>query len=234
MKKVISFSLWGKNPKYTLGAIQNALLAPSTYPGWVCRFYIRDDVPKSIVEQLVSFSHCEVILINQDLSYQEGHTSTLGTLWRFLPASDPNVEVMISRDCDSRLSIRENNMVKDFVSSPSKFHNIKDHPNHYSWKILAGMWGVKQGTIPNMEEEITHYINQPGVSFTRWLDQKFLQQIYSKYNLESVILNHFTSDPEFNLKYPRQGYEFIGEVYDENNKPNLSDRAVIKNFIDGL
>ncbi len=234
MKKIISFSLWGKNPKYTLGAIQNALLAPSIYPGWMCRFYIREDVPKNIIEQLSSFSHCEVILINQDLSYQEGHTQTLGTLWRFFPASDPNVEVMISRDCDSRLSIRESDMVKDFVSSPSKFHNIKDHPNHYSWEVLAGMWGIKQGIIHSIEEEITHYINQPDISFTRWLDQKFLQQMYSKYNLESISLNHFSSDPKFNLKYPRQEYKFIGEVYDENNKPNLSDRAVIKNFINGL
>ena len=32
MKKVISFSLWGKNPTYTIGAIKNAELASQFYP----------------------------------------------------------------------------------------------------------------------------------------------------------------------------------------------------------
>ena len=29
MKKIISFSLWGDNPKYTIGAIENAKLSKS-------------------------------------------------------------------------------------------------------------------------------------------------------------------------------------------------------------
>ena len=234
MKKVISFSLWGKNPKYTIGALKNASLAPSIYPDWICRFYIRKDVPEPIITQLTSYPHCEIIQIEDDIAYQEGHNNTTGTLWRFLPASDPEVEVMISRDCDSRLSVREKQMVDEFISSPHQFHNIKDHPNHYNWKILAGMWGVKKNTISNIDKEITDYINQPNISFTRWLDQRFLNMMYDKYTLEPLSMNHFTSEPNFEIKYPRQGYEFIGEVYDENNKPNLSDRAVIKNFIDGL
>ena len=36
--KVIAFSLWGDNPKYTLGALQNLSLAKLVYPDWVCRF----------------------------------------------------------------------------------------------------------------------------------------------------------------------------------------------------
>ena len=38
MKKVISFSLWGDNPKYTIGAIKNAELIDTIYPGWIGRF----------------------------------------------------------------------------------------------------------------------------------------------------------------------------------------------------
>jgi hypothetical protein len=30
-KKVIAFSLWGENLKYTIGAIQNAKLAPQMF-----------------------------------------------------------------------------------------------------------------------------------------------------------------------------------------------------------
>ena len=37
--KVISFSLWGDNPKYTIGAMRKAELAATWYKGWKCRFY---------------------------------------------------------------------------------------------------------------------------------------------------------------------------------------------------
>jgi len=53
MHKVISFSLWGNNPKYTVGAIENAKLALSIYPEWECKFYIGHSVPMNIVSQLV-------------------------------------------------------------------------------------------------------------------------------------------------------------------------------------
>ena len=38
MKKIIAFSLWGDQPKYTVGAIKNADLAKEIYPDWTCRF----------------------------------------------------------------------------------------------------------------------------------------------------------------------------------------------------
>jgi len=34
-KKIISFSLWGDKPMYTIGAIKNAKLAEEIYPGWI-------------------------------------------------------------------------------------------------------------------------------------------------------------------------------------------------------
>ena len=51
MKKIISFSLWGDNPKYTNGAIENADLALEVYPNWICRFYVGTSTPKEIVEE---------------------------------------------------------------------------------------------------------------------------------------------------------------------------------------
>ena len=53
--KVIAFSLWGDNTRYTLGALQNASLAKLVYPGWVCRFYVGSDTPKYIVDMLLEF-----------------------------------------------------------------------------------------------------------------------------------------------------------------------------------
>jgi len=41
MKKVISYSIWGDNPKYATGAIK-------IYPDWICRFYVGQSVPNEI------------------------------------------------------------------------------------------------------------------------------------------------------------------------------------------
>jgi hypothetical protein len=45
MRKLISFCLWGRDPKYLIGAVENALLREKFYNDWVCRFYIHVDVP---------------------------------------------------------------------------------------------------------------------------------------------------------------------------------------------
>jgi len=45
MKKVISFSLWGDNQNYVIGAVLNADVAKEEWPDWICRFYIAPTVP---------------------------------------------------------------------------------------------------------------------------------------------------------------------------------------------
>ena len=56
MTKIISFSLWGNDKKYTFGALKNADLASTIYPGWTCRFYIGKSVPSSIISDIVSMT----------------------------------------------------------------------------------------------------------------------------------------------------------------------------------
>ena len=43
MVKVISFCLWGKNPKYVHGLIENIKLAKLYYSDWICWVYIQLD-----------------------------------------------------------------------------------------------------------------------------------------------------------------------------------------------
>jgi hypothetical protein len=49
---IISFSLYGSNPLYCEGALQNAELPIRFYREWVCRFYIDDTVPEDCVGEL--------------------------------------------------------------------------------------------------------------------------------------------------------------------------------------
>ena len=46
-KRVVSYGLYGTNPKYTTGAIRNAELVKIYFPGWVARFYVDNSVPGS-------------------------------------------------------------------------------------------------------------------------------------------------------------------------------------------
>ena len=52
MKKVLSFSLFGNNDLYTIGAVENAKLSSTIYKGWETRFYVGNDVSEDIIEQL--------------------------------------------------------------------------------------------------------------------------------------------------------------------------------------
>ena len=45
---LITFSLFGDNPLYCVGAVENARLAKEIYPEWIARFYVAQDVPSML------------------------------------------------------------------------------------------------------------------------------------------------------------------------------------------
>ena len=53
-RNIIAFSLWGDGRKYTDGALANAELAPTIYPGWTCRFYMDATVPEAVGTRLAA------------------------------------------------------------------------------------------------------------------------------------------------------------------------------------
>ena len=197
--KVISFSLWGDNPKYTVGAFKNAQLTNTIYKGWISRFYCASSVPADIISELKNIPNCEVILMEQD-GWQ-------GLFWRFLAASDSQVSVMISRDTDSRLTLREKEAVDEWIDSDKKFHIMRDHPLH-DCEILGGLWGVKAPFLHNMDRLIATY----NKDVTKGTDQMFLREI-----IYPIVKDEaFVHDPFFEKKpFPskRVGYQFVGEIY---------------------
>jgi len=216
MKKVISFSLWGDKPKYTIGAIKNAELAKSIYPDWICRFYIGKSVPLEIIDKLISYNNTELIVLNDSGNWS-------GMFWRFYAATDPSVDVILSRDTDSRLSIREKTAVDEWLKSNNVFHIMRDHPYHRT-EILGGMFGMKKNAVPNLQQLINEY-NKGDF----WqVDQNFLRE-----KIYPLIYNKSTvHDPFFEKKpFPteRQNKEFVGEVYDELENRNPEHYLLIPN-----
>ena len=74
---------------------------------------------------------------------------TMGPMmWRFTVADDPDVDVFIVRDADSRLTTRDATIVADWLrQSPETaavFHCIRDHPSHTRFPVSGGLWGARR------------------------------------------------------------------------------------------
>lgn len=133
--RVISFSLFGPDELYQVGAVENVRLCSGLYLGFVCRFYVGDSIPASVVDELAQEG--------ADIVRMPGVAENWwSTFWRFHALRDGD-EVTLFRDADSRPCERERAAVDEWLSSGKQFHAMRDHPEH-GMPILAGMWGAKQ------------------------------------------------------------------------------------------
>lgn len=214
--KVVSYSLWGNTPKYTVGALRNAELVSLYYPGWEAWFYIGSSTDKSVVSALRNRS-AKVIEMEEPGDWR-------GMFWRFEPASDPNVEVMISRDCDSRISQREVEAVNDWLSSGLPFHIMRDHPWHGT-EILGGMWGARHPLLLNMREWIKNYDKG---DFWQ-VDQNFLKLLYPHVAPYAKVHDDFFEKRPWPT--PRKSLEFVGQVFDENEMTVMEHLEVLRNHV---
>ncbi len=204
MKKVISFSLWGEETKYCVGAIKNAELAKKYYPDWICRYHIGKSTPNKYIEELNNFSNVETILRPEDGDWT-------GMFWRFFDASDLSIDAMISRDTDSRLNNREAYAVEEWLSSGRKFHIMRDHPYHRT-EILGGMWGVRSHYLGDMRNLINQYVKG---NFWQ-VDQDFLKEV-----IYPIVKNNCMVHDEFFEKKPfpskRKKGLFVGQAFNSDD-----------------
>ncbi|WP_049976478.1 tetratricopeptide repeat protein, partial [Azospirillum sp. B506] len=131
VRDVVAFSLWGTAGIYSRGAVENARLVPSLYPGWSCRIYHDDSVPPEVLAELDALGA-------ERMAMPPGSGPVTGLYWRFLASDDPTVRRFVCRDCDSRIGPREAAAVAAWIASGKAFHVMRDHPLH-SELMLAGM-----------------------------------------------------------------------------------------------
>jgi hypothetical protein len=80
-------------------------------------------------------------------------------LWRFFAIDDPNVDVVIFRDCDSRVSEREAVAVQEWLRSGTAMHRMHECPEHWNAQVMGGMWGIHARAIKDsVYESISHYV----------------------------------------------------------------------------
>ncbi|MAS97055.1 MAG: hypothetical protein CMO55_28015 [Verrucomicrobiales bacterium] len=178
-RNVISFSLWGENPRYLKGALRNAAAAIDIYPAWTCRFYVDDSVPLKVVDQLKRLG-------SQIKRRDRPATFFDGLLWRFEVISDPGVARFLIRDCDSVVNVKERVATDEWLASGKWFHAMRDFYSH-SELLLAGMWGGTTGVFPDLD--VIRQSFHPDTAPTRTYDQLFLRECFWPTVKQSVLVH---------------------------------------------
>ena len=220
MKKIISYSLWGNDPKYTYGAIKNAETALEHYPEWECWFYCANNVSFDIILKLKSFKNTTVIQCNNNGGWKFATE-------RFLAISEEDVERVIFRDCDSRFSKREVAAVNEWIESKKTLHIMKDHPWHAGFPILAGLWGLSNNFSFDMKDLLRSYKNHDQYHY----DQIFLANfVWDKYKNDCVVHDEIFNNNPFPVEM--ENYHYVGEPYNEFDLPcNPSHKDILKEFL---
>lgn len=223
MRGLICFSLWGDSPLYWHGAYRNAIDAKIFFPGWIVRFYVDNQCSVERIAKLHSLGS-QVCLVSRTQQFD-------GMFWRFLGAVSNDADFFMSRDADSRFSVRESFAVNDWIRSGKAFHIMRDHPFH-SVPILGGMWGCSTKLMRQLgfEEKMRNWNDRS----KKGVDQDFLSTIYSQilpFSIEHYEFIHFGNPSRRAFPTPRIGLEFIGEIFDETDCPNQEHREVLRNAI---
>jgi protein O-GlcNAc transferase len=222
MSKIVSFSLFGDNPKYLVGAVINARLVKEYYKDWTPVFYVGRSVPNDIIEKIENEGG--------RIIHENGIENSSATIWRFKPICDSKTEYLIVRDCDSRIGYREVAAVNEWIKSGKSFHIMRDHPMHNT-SIMAGLWGVKGDALKHLCGKILskEWNGYYGV------DQDFLNDyVYNLALKSSVIHDSFFKRELISKKFPtpRTSHEFVGEVFDENENYNVFHRDILKTVVE--
>lgn len=208
MNGIITFSLWGNDPKYLIGAIKNALLLDSIYPNFRGLFFIDANIDKKIINRIANIKNIDVIISNTDIHGKHG------AFWRFFPLFQQqyNGVPILFRDVDSRLTIREYTETVKWLNSGKICHSIKDHPNDYQFTLMAGMWSIIGGKI---ELDYTSML-QWAKDLTYLTDQIYLaNEVYPKI-ANSLYLSSMHDSGDF--AQTRSNEHFIGQSYDACEK----------------
>lgn len=191
---VISMGLWGDDPYYLNGAIQNVKRAVQFYSNWTVHVYHDDTVPKVTLDALKGNGSVLIKVKAQNAISGK-------TFWRFRPVEDKNLHRVLVRDADCIFGSKEVAAVDEWVKSGKSFHVMRDHICNNEL-ILAGLWGAICGTTTGFMESSKPY--QSPLK-TRWADQDFLRtELWP--NIKGDVLIH---DSYYSLFGAKPFPEFI-------------------------
>jgi len=203
--KLISFALFGEDPKYRTGMMANVRAASRFYPGWKLIIYCDKLNHDALVQQELG-PGTECILQKAESQGVEGMS------WRFLAALRDDADAVIFRDADSIFTPRETAAVTEWLASRKDTHIIRDHPYHRS-PVMGGLFGVRGRARELLAELVrarmlSHRLTEYGD------DQVFLTKDFYPKVIKTVMVhtNCVRFYPELTRPLPpdQPGDHFIG------------------------
>lgn len=173
-----SFCLYNPpNPYYYTGLLENIDLIHRFFPGWVIYVYIGNDVPKEFQEKLLQLG-CRI--------RETGETGHVNMVHRFFAIDEPDIDIMMVRDADSRVHWKDRWAIEQFVASSAKLHIIRDNKVHRA-PILGGLWGIRK-PFESIRALFTSYPS--GFQSKLGYDQNFLaNQIYPRVPRSEMLIH---------------------------------------------
>lgn len=188
MVNAFSFCLYGpENPKYYRGLLENIYLAGKYFPTWKVYVYYAPDVTEQMIETL---KPCSSVVLRPT-----GVLGPVNMIKRFFAIDEPEVELMMVRDADSRIHWKDRWAIRDFLATPEcTVHTIRDHTEHTA-PLMGGLWGIRKSAGLHMETEYANYKEDASLGHRLAHDQNFLMDvIYPK------VLPHLLVHCSFNRR----------------------------------
>jgi hypothetical protein len=243
-------SLYGKNPRYSWGAIRNAQLIPVILPFWKLQVYVASNpappelaVPPRILTKLQLLG-AEIMRVN--------NSDLVPRNWRLLVTNDHHLDYFLIRDADWRLSDREAAAVMEWTQSvdfnkpdSAILHCIRDHPKHAGSALVDGLWGGRPlamqrrlnqslASMPvfqrSNETKVDVQDGQNRTNISRLLDKVLWPSVADvAYCHDSVSPCEQWLPTSSRHPFPvaRQGQEYIGLKYNEHQELVSTDKDQI-------
>lgn len=224
MKPVVSFTLFGNEMKYYIGAEKNITDINNLLPDWEVRIYFHSDlIIQEYVEKLSSMG-ANLIDI-KDVKIGGKDSTHFPYFWRFLSFFEDTPSIV--RDLDSRFSDREISYIKSWINSGKDYFIIRDHPWHAP--VPSGLFGIKR-KINLFETHMNEFISNNDLVWGT--DQTILLFYMDKIDKNSIFYCGFDESENY---IPRNDKNFfIGMQVDENDNPLVPSATMALNYLNDI
>lgn len=132
---------------------------------------------------------------------------------RFYAIDEPEVDLMMVRDADSRMHWKDRWAIRNFIQHPGFVaHTIRDNVEHTA-DMMGGLWGIRKSAGLHLRTEYATYKENAEKGHRHGHDQNFLADvIYPK--IVSRMLVHYSNNRrkigEIAVEFP---FDWTNDVY---------------------
>jgi hypothetical protein len=206
MVNVFSFCLYGPyNERYYPGLLENIFLAGKYFPTWKVYIYYAPDVEESMVNHLKA---CSSVVLRP--------TEELGAknmIHRFFAIDEPEVDIMMVRDADSRIHWKDRWAIRDFLDKPEfTAHTIRDNVQHTA-RMMGGLWGIRKSAGLSIKQLYSSYTEDTSKGYRLAHDQNFLGDVVYPLVLPQLLVHYSNGrylKDEHVVEFP---FEWTNDIY---------------------